>query len=100
MFLFPLCYLMVALGWPLFERAWTSGEMSSNAGGLIRWPVYLMIPLGFLLLAAQGVSELIKRLAFLFGGARDSLAHEGPTEEEQLAQQLLEEEAQRLKGAN
>ncbi|MFN3327191.1 MAG: TRAP transporter small permease subunit, partial [Bryobacteraceae bacterium] len=52
-FILPLCYMMVVLGWPLFERAWQSGEMSSNAGGLIRWPVYLLIPAGFALLALQ-----------------------------------------------
>jgi TRAP-type mannitol/chloroaromatic compound transport system permease small subunit len=88
-FLFPLCYMMATLGWPLFERAWVTGEMSSNSGGLIRWPVYGLIPLGF--------SELIKRLAFLTGNGPDVLAHEGPSDEELLAQQLLEEAEQRLK---
>jgi TRAP-type mannitol/chloroaromatic compound transport system permease small subunit len=96
-FLFPLCYVMVTLGFPLFERAWTTGEMSSNSGGLIRWPVYGLIPLGFSFLALQGVSELIKRLAFLTGNGPDVLAHEGPSDEELLAQQLLEEEQERLK---
>ncbi|RJP72536.1 MAG: TRAP transporter small permease subunit [Comamonadaceae bacterium] len=107
-FLFPLCYMMATLGWPLFERAWVTGEMSSNSGGLIRWPVYGLIPLGFAILFLQGVSELIKRLAFLTGNGPDVLAHEGPSDEELLAQQLLEEAeqrlkeeaAQRLKGAN
>lgn len=65
--LMPFVLMMVYLSWPLFERAWTAGEMSQNAGGLIRWPVLLMMPLGFALLMAQGVSELIKRLAFLTG---------------------------------
>lgn len=107
-FLFPLCYMMATLGWPLFERAWVTGEMSSNSGGLIRWPVYGLIPLGFAILFLQGISELIKRLAFLTGNGPDVLAHEGPSDEELLAQQLLEEAeqrlkeeaAQRLKGAN
>ncbi len=104
-FLFPLCYMMGTLGWPLFERAWTSGEMSSNAGGLIRWPVYGLIPLGFAILFIQGISELIKRIAFLTGDGPDTLGHGGPTDEELLAQQLLEEEQERLqqeqpKGAN
>jgi TRAP-type mannitol/chloroaromatic compound transport system permease small subunit len=106
-FLFPLCYLMATLGWPLFERAWTTGEMSSNSGGLIRWPVYLLIPMGFVFLAMQGVSELIKRFAFLTGNGPDVLAHDGPSDEELLAMQLLEEEEQErlkqeqaLKGAN
>lgn len=98
-FVFPLCYMMATLGWPLFENAYVSKEMSSNAGGLIRWPVYALIPAGFALLALQSVSELIKRIAFLTGNGPDVLAHEGPSEEELLAQQLLEEEQQRLKAA-
>lgn len=98
-FVFPLCYMMATLGWPLFENAYVSKEMSSNAGGLIRWPVYALIPAGFGLLALQSVSELIKRIAFLTGNGPDVLAHEGPSEEELLAQQLLEEEQQRLKAA-
>jgi TRAP-type mannitol/chloroaromatic compound transport system permease small subunit len=99
-FLFPLCYMMATLGWPLFERAWTTGEMSSNAGGLIRWPVYGLIPLGFFILFLQGVSELIKRIAFLTGNGPDVLAQGGPSDEELLAQQLLEEADKRLKGAH
>jgi TRAP-type mannitol/chloroaromatic compound transport system permease small subunit len=99
-FVFPLCYLMISLGMPLFLNAWNSGEMSSNAGGLLRWPVYGLIPLGFFLLVVQSVSELIKRFAFITGNGPDPLAHDGPSDEELLAQQLLEEEAQRLKGAN
>lgn len=100
LFIFPLCYMLISLGMPLFLNAWTSGEMSSNSGGLIRWPVYAVIPLGFLLLLVQSISELIKRVAFLTGNGPDPLAHSGPTDEELLAQQLLEEEEQRLKGAN
>lgn len=99
LFVFPLCYMMATLGWPLFMNALNSGEMSSNAGGLIRWPVYALIPAGFALLALQSVSELIKRIAFLTGDGPDVLAHEGPSDEELLAQQLLEEEQQRLKAA-
>ncbi|MDQ7743991.1 TRAP transporter small permease subunit [Hydrogenophaga pseudoflava] len=98
-FVFPLCYMMATLGWPLFMNAYESKEMSSNAGGLIRWPVYALIPAGFALLALQSVSELIKRIAFLTGSGPDVLAHEGPSDEELLAQQLLEEEQQRLKAA-
>lgn len=93
-FVFPLCYLMVKLSWPVFENAWVSGEMSSNAGGLVRWPVYGVIPLGFVILAIQGVSELIKRVAFLTGNGPDVLAHDGPTDEEKLAEALLAEQAQ------
>ena len=95
-FLFPLCYMMVTLGWPVFHNAWVSGEMSSNAGGLIRWPVYGLIPLGFVILAIQAVSELIKRIAFLTGNGPDVLAHDGPSDEEKLAMELAEEEAARV----
>jgi len=66
-FLLPAALLMIWLSWPLFVKAVGSGEMSENAGGLIRWPVYMLVPLGFSLLAMQGVSELIKRFAFLAG---------------------------------
>ncbi|PKO70497.1 MAG: C4-dicarboxylate ABC transporter substrate-binding protein [Betaproteobacteria bacterium HGW-Betaproteobacteria-14] len=74
-FLWPLCLLFIKLSWPLFANAWESGEMSQNAGGLIRWPVYLLIPAGMALLFLQSVSELIKRFAFLKGVAPDSLGH-------------------------
>ena len=94
-FVLPLCVMMIKLGWPLFERAWVSGEMSSNAGGLIRWPVYLLIPVGFALLALQSVSELIKRVAFLTGAGPDVLAHTGPSETELLAKEIAAAEAAR-----
>jgi TRAP-type mannitol/chloroaromatic compound transport system permease small subunit len=77
-FLTPLCWLMIQLSWPLFVNAWQSGEMSQNAGGLIRWPVQLLIPVGMALLLAQGASELIKRVAFLKGLVPDPLAHPEP----------------------
>jgi len=66
-FTIPLSIIMIDLGWPVFERAWVSGEMSQNAGGLIRWPVLLLVPLGFTILATQALSELIKRIAFITG---------------------------------
>ena len=72
-FLFPLCYLLIDFSWPLVSRALETQEVSANAGGLIRWPVYALIPLGFLALAVQGVSELIKRVAFLTGSGPDAL---------------------------
>jgi TRAP-type mannitol/chloroaromatic compound transport system permease small subunit len=99
LFVFPLCFMLVAEGWPLFRQALESGEMSSNSGGLIRWPVYALVPFGFILLFVQSLSELIKRVAFLTGNGPDVLAHDGPSDEERLAQQLLEEEQQRLKAA-
>ena len=73
-------------------QAYTSGEMSSNAGGLIRWPVYALIPAGFALLFLQGISELIKRIAFLFGDGPDVLATTGPSETELLAEEIAAQE--------
>jgi TRAP-type mannitol/chloroaromatic compound transport system permease small subunit len=70
-FLLPLCGWVMVQSWPLASQAFVSGEVSTNAGGLIRWPVYALIPLGFLLLGLQALSELIKRLAFLVGAGPD-----------------------------
>jgi len=78
LFLLPLCLLMAWLSWPAFVDALTHGEVSPDAGGLLRWPVRLLIPLGFALLALQGLSEIIKRIAFLRG--RLSLDTETPEE--------------------
>lgn len=100
LFLFPLCYMMASLGWPLLAQAYSSGEMSSNAGGLIRWPMYALIPLGFALLFLQGVSELIKRFAFLTGDGPDALSHTGPSETELLAEEIAAQEKARQAGAS
>lgn len=75
LFLVPLCIMFIDLSWPLFHNAWVSGEMSQNAGGLVRWPAYLLMPLGFGLLLLQAGSELIKRFAFLAGLIPDPIAH-------------------------
>jgi TRAP-type mannitol/chloroaromatic compound transport system permease small subunit len=91
-FIAPLCIMMIKLGWPMFAQALKSGEMSSNAGGLIRWPAYALIPIGFILLLLQSVSELLKRIDFIRGKGPDPLAHDGPSEEELLAEELLREE--------
>jgi len=74
LFLAPFCWIMILMSWPLFTNAWQSGEMSQNAGGLIRWPVYFLIPSGMALLLLQSASELIKRIAFLRGLIPDPLA--------------------------
>jgi TRAP-type mannitol/chloroaromatic compound transport system permease small subunit len=66
------------MGWGFFMTAFTSGETSSNAGGLVLWPVKLLMPAGFLLLALQGISELIKRVAALRGIRALDLAYEKP----------------------
>lgn len=91
--LFPFCYVVITLGWPFFMNAYTSGEMSQNAGGLIRWPAYLLIPVGFALLLAQGVSELIKRVAFLTGDGPDVLTAEENKSDEQKHLEELEAQA-------
>ena len=85
-FLFPVCGLMTVLGWDQFVLAYVGNEMSSNAGGLIRWPAKLLIPVGFALLIVQGLSELIKRIAFLQGLIPDPTAKVATrTAEEELA---------------
>ena len=66
-FLLPVIGLLAWLSWPYFYRVWASNEMSSNAGGLIRWPVVLTMPVGFGLLWLQGWAEVIKRVAYLQG---------------------------------
>jgi TRAP-type mannitol/chloroaromatic compound transport system permease small subunit len=65
LFLLPICVILTYFTWPWFVDSWMINEQSSNAGGLIRWPVKLLMPVGFGLLAIQGVSELIKRIAAL-----------------------------------
>jgi TRAP-type mannitol/chloroaromatic compound transport system permease small subunit len=88
-FLLPMAILIAWLSWPVFMNAWTSGEMSSNPGGLIRWPVRLMVPIGFALLILQAVSELIKRVAFLTGAGPNVLSKEkGPSAEQELAEEI------------
>ena len=89
LFLTPLCLTILYYAIPFFLRGFHSGEMSSNAGGLIRWPVYAMIPLGFGLLLLQGLSELIKRIAFLMGLIEDPTAKKvEKTAEEELAEAI------------
>ena len=88
-FLTPICAAVLWYGIPFFLQGFHSGEMSQNAGGLIRWPVYAMIPLGFTLLMLQGWSELIKRIAFLQGLIEDpTLKRVEKTAEEELADSI------------
>ena len=89
-FLFPMAFLIMWLSWPVFVEAYARHEISTNAGGLIIWPARLLVPLGFLLLIVQGISELIKRIAFLRGLIPDPT--EKPQEkslEEQLAEEIV-----------
>ena len=88
-FLLPMAIAIMWMAWPVFVDAYQSNETSMNAGGLIVWPARLMIPVGFFLLALQGFSELIKRIAFLMGRIPDPTEkHEGPSAEELLAEEL------------
>ena len=93
-FTIPLCIIMIDLGWPYFYRAFVSGEMSQHSGGLIRWPVVMLIPLGFAILLAQSVSELIKRIGFLTGHRESpfSVEHD-KTPEDLLAEEMAAEDA-------
>jgi TRAP-type mannitol/chloroaromatic compound transport system permease small subunit len=98
-FLIPLSLIMVWLSWPLFYNAWVSGEMSQNAGGLIRWPAYLLMPAGFGLLLIQAISELVKRIAFLRGLREEPMSIEGgKSDEELLAEELAAEAARKMAG--
>ena len=93
LFLLPFVYYVTKLSMPLVINAYVTQEMSSNAGGLIRWPVFAMLPLGLLLLGIQAVSELIKRIAFLQGLIPDPSKKQGAkTPEEEFAEFLLEKE--------
>jgi TRAP-type mannitol/chloroaromatic compound transport system permease small subunit len=99
-FIVPLCLIMVWLSWPLFTNALATGEMSQNAGGLIRWPAYLLMPLGFGLLFIQALSELIKRIAFLQGLRDEPMSYEsGKSDEEVLAEELAAAAEKKLAGA-
>jgi len=99
--LIPFCLISAGLGWPFFVQALISGEVSSNAGGLIRWPVYALIPAGFALLLLQALSELIKRLAFLQGVGPDVLSSEETKSDDQKRLEELEAEtARQLGGAH
>jgi TRAP-type mannitol/chloroaromatic compound transport system permease small subunit len=100
LFLIPLCLIVIRLSWPLFYNAYVSGELSQNAGGLIRWPAYGMIPLGFTLLLLQAISELIKRIAFLRGAIADPLESETEkSDEEKLLEELQAEADKAGRGA-
>jgi len=100
-FVLPLVWTVIHLSLPLAIRAYEMNEYSSNAGGLIRWPVFALLPLGFLLLGVQAVSELIKRIAFLRGLIPDPTQKgKAKSAEEELAEFLLQKEvAEREKAA-
>jgi TRAP-type mannitol/chloroaromatic compound transport system permease small subunit len=77
-FLMPMCIIMIWFTWPWFVQSWAINESSNNAGGLIRWPVKLLLPVGFGLILLQGISEMIKRAAALRGFHVHEYAYEKP----------------------
>jgi TRAP-type mannitol/chloroaromatic compound transport system permease small subunit len=78
LFLLPATVILAYLSWPVFHNSWVLGEVSANAGGLLRWPVKIFLPLGFALITLQGISELIKRVAMLTGHMKADLHYERP----------------------
>lgn len=78
LFLLPMCVMLGALSWPFFMQSYLVSEHSSNAGGLIRWPIKILVPMGFALLSLQGISEIIKRVCFLQGSYQMDLQYERP----------------------
>ncbi|MEO8525287.1 MAG: TRAP transporter small permease subunit [Caldimonas sp.] len=92
LFLLPFVVVVIDLSMPLVLRAYRMHEMSNNAGGLVRWPVFAMLPAGFILLGIQGLSELIKRVAFLRGLIPDPTGrHVARSAEQELAEFIAKE---------
>ncbi len=88
-FLLPMAAIFVYLSWPVFIRTYTHGEISTNAGGLLIWPARALVPVGFTLLLLQGISELIKRIAFLTGAGPDPVPrHDAHAAEKELAEEI------------
>lgn len=79
-FLLPVMGMLAWLSWPLFARMYATQEMSGNAGGLIRWPAMLLLPLGFGLMFLQGLSEVVKRIAYLLGLHQMDTHYEKPVQ--------------------
>jgi TRAP-type mannitol/chloroaromatic compound transport system permease small subunit len=99
-FLFPFVIVVITFALPLVIRAYATHEMSSNAGGLIRWPVFALLPAGVALLGLQGISELIKRIAFLQGLVPDpTRKQQVKSAEEELAETLAKAVAAREQAA-
>ena len=88
-FLFPMALVIGWLSWPLFLDSYVRNEVSTNAGGLTIWPARLLVPIGFALLFLQGISELVKRIAFLRGHIPNPLErHPAKSAEEELAEEI------------
>jgi TRAP-type mannitol/chloroaromatic compound transport system permease small subunit len=100
LFVLPLVINVIRLSWPLVVNAYVNQEYSQNAGGLIRWPVYALLPLGFVLLGLQAISELIKRVAFLRGLIPDpTQKQQMKSAEEELAEFLMKKELEEARAA-
>lgn len=88
-FLLPACTLILILSWPVFMDSFVQNEQSSNSGGLVRWPVKLLIPIGFALLVAAGISHMIKCIGFLQGLCPDpTLKAQAKSAEQELAEEI------------
>ena len=94
-FLTPLCITILWLSMPVVIQMYQSGEVSGNPGGLIRWPVWAAIPVGITLLLLQGISELIKRIAFLTGNGPDPMGKLADKSAEEDLAEALRAEAER-----
>ena len=94
-FLTPLCLTILWLSMPVVIQMYQSGEVSGNPGGLIRWPVWAAIPVGITLLLLQGISELIKRIAFLTGDGPDPMGKLSDKSAEEELAEVLRAEAER-----
>ncbi|HET9653203.1 MAG TPA: TRAP transporter small permease subunit [Usitatibacter sp.] len=91
-FLLPMATLIMWLSWPYFLRSYFDKEISGSAGGLIFWPARILLPVGFALLVLQGISELLKRIAFVAGKGPDPIIRHDPIE----AEKALAEEIRRI----
>jgi len=92
LFLMPVAVLIMWLSWPYFMRGYTEHEISGSAGGLVLWPARLLLPVGFALLVLQGLSELVKRIAFVTGRGPDPIVRHDPAE----AEKALAEEIRKI----
>jgi len=87
-FLLPMTLMLTWMSWPYFVRAFQTSEISGSAGGLILWPARVLMPVGFGLLALQGLSELIKRVAFVAGKGPDPIPRHDVNAEAELVEEI------------
>jgi len=89
-FLLPICVMILKLSWPMVVESYVVHEVSSNSGGLVRWPVKALVPAGFVLLILAGVSHLIKLIGFLAGACPNPTRKHAKTAEELLAEDIAQ----------